>query len=360
MTKKKLYLLVTGVILVTIAFGISYFFFKRKPEIKPTVGVTIVPTMQDDITGDSSWCATFQLVWNDMKNEVVHGDILFDPQVTYAENLNKEEFTSQMLNDDYYYKTYGLKTLDLKEKIIQDLKTKFNQKSDILDKFDWSAPALDDGDMTDVDRYFFYTMLYREFNFNHKFSKLKNANFGKYENIKYFGIDSKTKDIVGEQIEILFYNSKDEFAILINTKNNDEVIFYKNPEGNTFKEIYENMLAKAASYTETKSFRDTDEFKAPYLSLNIQKEYTEFENKLFATSRGMGKIEQAIQSIQFTLDETGGKIKSEAGIDVKNYISKAVEPRYFYVDDTFAIFLKEKDKDLPYFASKITDITKYQ
>jgi len=36
------------------------------------------------------------------------------------------------------------------------------------------------------------------------------------------------------------------------------------------------------------------------------------------------------------------------------------EPRYFYVDDTFAIFLREKGKDMPYFAGIITDITKFQ
>lgn len=27
--------------------------------------------MRDTITTDSSWCGTFQLVWNDMKNDVV-------------------------------------------------------------------------------------------------------------------------------------------------------------------------------------------------------------------------------------------------------------------------------------------------
>ena len=36
------------------------------------------------------------------------------------------------------------------------------------------------------------------------------------------------------------------------------------------------------------------------------------------------------------------------------------KPRYFYVDDTFAMFLKEKGKELPYFAGKIQDITKFQ
>lgn len=34
-------------------------------------GITVVPTMRDTITADSSWCGTFQLVWNDMKNDVV-------------------------------------------------------------------------------------------------------------------------------------------------------------------------------------------------------------------------------------------------------------------------------------------------
>ena len=32
----------------------------------------------------------------------------------------------------------------------------------------------------------------------------------------------------------------------------------------------------------------------------------------------------------------------------------------FYVDDIFAIFLKELGKDVPYFAGKIEDILKFQ
>lgn len=39
---------------------------------------------------------------------------------------------------------------------------------------------------------------------------------------------------------------------------------------------------------------------------------------------------------------------------------KEDEPRYFYVDDTFAIFLKEKGKSKPYFAGRVDDITKFQ
>ena len=70
--------------------------------------------------------------------------------------------------------------------------------------------------------------------------------------------------------------------------------------------------------------------------------------------------------IKFSLDEKGGEIKSEAAIDFKeDSISigskqKEDEPRYFYVDDTFAIFLREKGKTKPYFAGRIDDITKFQ
>ena len=73
------------------------------------------------------------------------------------------------------------------------------------------------------------------------------------------------------------------------------------------------------------------------------------------------KIEKALQTIEFELDKTGGKIKSEAGMMVmKQSIAIEDKKREFAIDDTFAIFLIEKGKDKPYFAGKINDITKFQ
>ena len=69
------------------------------------------------------------------------------------------------------------------------------------------------------------------------------------------------------------------------------------------------------------------------------------------------EIGTAIQTIKFTLDDVGGKIKSEAGMDV---MKSSLDERYFYVDKTFAIFLKEKSKDKPYFAARVNDIRKFQ
>ena len=55
------------------------------------------------------------------------------------------------------------------------------------------------------------------------------------------------------------------------------------------------------------------------------------------------------------------RVKSEAGMTNKTTaLLPDLEPREFLVNDTFCIFLKEKDKELPYFAAKISDITQVQ
>ena len=367
MKNKKITVIIVAIIIVLILLGIILINKKenKATNLEKTSGITVVPTMSDKITADSSWCGTFQLVWNDMKNEVIKQDIVFSPQLDMVKNLNKEEFNESMLSEDYYFKIYGLKSLALKEQIENGIKEKFNQTSDIINDFDWSEDALDDPNNPDISRYFFYTMLYRKFEFLQEFDKLESGKFGdKYNDIEYFGIDKNTKSSVGNQIEVLYYNSKDDFALLINTKTNDEVIFCKNPKGSNFNEIYENMNNETNKYAGSKLFKSVDEFKAPNLTFNEKREYTELANKKFNTADyRTAEIQKAIQTIKFSLDEKGGEIKSEAAIDTGFTVSvepKEDEPRYFYIDDTFAIFLREKGKSKPYFAGRVEDITKFQ
>ena len=371
---KKLIILAIVVVLVIIGFVIinkTNLLGKNATKLKSVEGITVVPTMEDTITEDSSWCGTFQLVWNDMKNEVVKKDIVFDPQLKIVENLNKEDFNEKMISDEYYFKIYGLKSIDLKEQIENSVKEKFNQTSDILYDADWSEDNLDDPENPSVRRYFFYTMLYKKFDFLRDFDKLDNEKFGqKYKNVEYFGIDENTKDIVGKQITVMYYNSKDDFAVLISSKTNDQVIFCKSPKGRTFNEIYDNMYEESDKYTGSKSFEEIDEFKAPKLEFNEKREYEELENKQFETADPVydrAEILKAMQSIKFSLDEKGGEIKSSAWADLAMIATaaqiepeKEKKPRYFYVDDTFVIFLKEQGKAKPYFAARIDDITKYQ
>ena len=373
MSKKRKILIIFGIliilfIIVFVVINKANIFSQKVTKLQSVEGITVVPTMNDTITADSSWCGTFQLVWNDMKNEVVKKDVIFNPQLDMVKNLNKEDFNETMLSEDYYYKIYGLKSLALKEQIENGIKEKFNQTSNILNDFNWSESELDNPNNPNVRRYFFYTMLYRKFEFLQEFDKLDNGKFGnKYKDVQYFGIDENTENSVGNQITVLYYNSKDDFAIIVNTKTDDEVIFCKSPNGSNFNEIYENMNNESNKYTGSRSFKNVDEFKAPKLEFNEKREYTELAGNKFKTADyNTAEIEKAIQTIKFSLDENGGEIKSEAAIDFKeDSISigskqKEDEPRYFYVDDTFAIFLREKGKTKPYFAGRIDDITKFQ
>lgn len=372
MSKKRKILIIFGIliilfIIVFVVINKANIFSQKVTKLQSVEGITVVPTMNDTITADSSWCGTFQLVWNDMKNEVVKKDVIFNPQLDMVKNLNKEDFNETMLSEDYYYKIYGLKSLALKEQIENGIKEKFNQTSNILNDFNWSESELDNPNNPNVRRYFFYTMLYRKFEFLQEFDKLDNGKFGnKYKDVQYFGIDENTENSVGNQITVLYYNSKDDFAIIVNTKTDDEVIFCKSPNGSNFNEIYENMNNESNNYTGSRSFKNVDEFKAPNLDFDEKKEYTELANKEFKTADpyyDTAEIQKAIQTIKFSLDEKGGEIKSEAAIDMTigvTSVPKADEPRYFYVDDTFAIFLREKGKTKPYFAGRIDDITKFQ
>ena len=204
-------------------------------------------------------------------------------------------------------------------------------------------------------------MLKKEFEFSKQFTELPNGKFGNYENVKYFGINSSTDENVREQVEVVYYNSKDDFAIKLKTKTDDEVIISKGNTQNTFKEIYEEIQKNNQNYKDNKTLTKNDTLQIPNIDFNVKKEYEELENNTFKFSNGEEyKIDKALQTIQFNLDKKGGKIRSEAGMMVNKSSLLQDKPREFLVNDTFCIFLKEKNKELPYFASKISDITKVQ
>ena len=336
--------------------------------------VEVLATLDDAITNNSVWCGTFQLVWNDMQNEVVGQDIVFQKQIELVENLNKQTFKEDDLSDEYYYKKWGLMTLDLKEEIENGIKDKFDEESDILGLLDWSnAPQSDSGYTGEVRDYLFYVMLYREFKFKKEFEEqgvdVFRGSKEEYDDIEYFGIGVGGEEELCKQVDVLYYNSEEDFAVILNTKEGDEIILAKGDNGATFGNIYDNVLLKSKKYYGKKSFTEDDFLKVPNLDLDILKKYEELiangnPDKMFYNSKGdICEIKEALQTIKFTLDKSGGKIKSEAAIvmqETSAMISEKVERRYFEFDSEFTMFLRENGKDLPYFAANIDDITLFQ
>ena len=79
--------------------------------------ITTTLTLEDEIQDNTIWCGTFQLIWNDLKNDLAKQDIIFTPQLKVVDNLNKETFTTNDLSDKYFYKKVGTPSLKLKEEI---------------------------------------------------------------------------------------------------------------------------------------------------------------------------------------------------------------------------------------------------
>lgn len=312
--------------------------------------IYVVPTIKDAIRENTAWCGTFQLVWNDMQDNLVQGDVIFEEPNIFADNLNKQSFKETDLSEESYYKKWGLVSLDLKSEIEKGIKDKFNETSDILDSLDW---------IEEPEKYLFYAMLKKEFEFPKEFDILEKSNFKDIENVEYFGIEENTDSSVRNQVDVLYYSSKNNFAVKLNTKNNDEIIIARKNDGVTFEEIYNTILKHAEDFEGNTQLGSKDILKVPNLNMDVLKEFDELTEKVFIGKDGLPMhIDKALQSIKMELNNKGGKIKSEAAIVTMKsaLITTDTEPREFIFNDDYVIFLKEKDKEVPYFAASISDI----
>lgn len=312
-----------------------------KAEMTPTYTSKISSTDTNKV-----WIGTFNLVWNDFMNDVIGGKIEFeDGPSPLAEELNKQSFTIEQLNENSYYKIHGQSTFELKNMIENGIRLKFNEESKVLDKVEWG----------NLNSYTLYAMLKKEFNYLERFPTLKDNTFGdSEEKVKYFGIEPDTEQDASKNIEILFYNSKEDFAIKLKTQEGEEVYLYRTTgEDKTFEENYQEMLEKQLKYTGEKEWNKNDILNIPFIKISDEINYDELCGRYIKGTDWY--IRQALQTIDFELNNYGGSVKSEALIEtLKESISN--KGREFVFNDDFILYLKEQDKEKPYFALKVDNL----
>ena len=326
-------------------------FFAKSEDPVVKSGLDVLPTMSSEsIYNNRLWVGTFQLVWNDLMDELVHGNVEFEggtPQVVKV--LNKKEFKASDISDRDYFKIWGKASFDLRDNIVKGIKEKFNEKSDIIGSIDWSpAPS----------KYVIYAMLKKDFKFLNAFDKLEPERFGYIDTkVNYFGIKPEHSDILARNIEVLFYNTKEDFAVKLQTQGDDVVYLYRTDDDKTFDKLYFDMNSKAEKYEGRKWFGDKDYFKAPEIKLYQEKIFSDVCNRhIIGTDFA---IDKAIETVDFRMDNEGVKLKSEAVIVTKLTSAgpqSIIEPRYFYFNNTFNIFLQEKCKSQPYFALRVDHV----
>ena len=310
----------------------AFWFFKKEPIQKQTVFAPV-----NEVSGNKIWVGTFQLVWNDLMNDIVKKPIVFKGEKNLlAENLNKQGFITEDLNENSFYKKHGFMTPSLKEEMEKTISEKFNTTSDILNTLDWNSNQL-----------LIYAMLKKDFEYLKEFRELGFMPFSDNQNVKFFGAKGNKDSETFDNIDILFYNNKDDYAVKLITKENDEVILYRTDNNNTLENYFVELNKKTSDFKGDKKFREYDSLMVPYIEFKENFEYKELTNKKIKGSDIT--ISGAIQTAEFKLDNKGGSLKNEAALIMKMSMPIIKDERKFHFDKPFVLFLKEKDKQTPYF-----------
>lgn len=336
MKKVKEYL-PTFLLVVGLLICLVYSYLKENNYEKVIVleDVEIVPTLISNVENNTIWCGTFQLIWNDLQEEV-GTDIVFldDMENQMVLDLNQRTFTENDISGNYYYKNYGFMTPSLKEEIEKGISEKFQETSNILNNFEFLEDSKD---------YFFYTMLVVDFEFLKPFDEI---------NSNIFGITNNSLEDLNQNVKVLYYLDDGNYAVLLKTTTDTEVILVKGESGNNFLEMYQSL-----NLENQEDFLSDDIISISKFNFEVEGSFDEIEEKEFLINDESYMIGKTMQTIEFKMDNKGGSLKSEAGMEVNK---GSISNRVFDFTDDFTLFLKEEDKSLPYFAINIDNIEDFR
>lgn len=289
----------------------------------------------------------FQLIWNDFSDKFVNGTVDFvggNPVI--ADNLNKKRVDDSMFSSKDLYKTIGLQTFKTKKRIERDLKRKFNEKSKLLDAIQWYKKT--------NDKYVLYAMFKKDIFFNNSFKDLQSSSFNNSkEKFKYFGVTSNSESYTKE-VTPIYYNNKNDFAVKLATKSNDEIILLTDNSNKPVFEIWDNFSKNELSKKSDLTFDEDSKLFIPEINFKNRINYQELTNKQIKGSNYI--IETALEDIEFSLDKNGAKIRNEAIMSVKRL---ALRPdsfqKVYNFNKPFILFIRTKEAKVPYFALKIKD-----
>lgn len=290
--------------------------------------VTMNPTYQstlDENTINNLWVGTLDIAWKELKEKIKMDNIEIEggnPKI--VEELNRSTFSKNMLDSrDYSINVERTATDGYK------IDATLNKELNFLEVFD---------------------------NFSNDYTQMTFGNNEEY--IKYFGINNASPEEMNKNVEVLFYNKigngnlrSNDMAIKLKTKEGDEIILYKTNDIKSFDEYYQDIEVKSNQYKGSTDFSEDDELRIPYIRINGEIFYDELYDKEIKNSNGL-YIYDVIQNVNFSLNEKGCNLSSKATM-VTEYMGIGEDTKYCYFDDTFILFMKEKDSNRPYFALKV-------
>ncbi|MGD2094509.1 MAG: hypothetical protein PVH77_05830, partial [Phycisphaerales bacterium] len=319
----------------------------------------IIPTLDSPCPEKKNviWCSSFQLAWNQMKDDVIGEPVQVVGAEELAARLNSAEQSASDLEPNSLYVAAGRVKDGIIDKIHREMAAEFPSKS---------VP-----DFSDIASYLegilAYSYLIANVPFEHPYRQAKKGlsftdSRGIKTNIGAFGVWGYMPQYkkMREQVKILYYhedsNNPDrnlqmkEFAIDLCKHSRPyqviaAVVEPKDSLAQTLDYI-DNQITdfkKKPHHKITVMFGSGDVLMVPEMFWEIDHRFDELLGKTISNANPSMPIIGAKQSIKFKLDRCGAILESEATIKA------AAIPRYFKFDRPFLIIMKKRGNEQPFF-----------
>ena len=323
--------------------------------ITKTQHTTISLRLDEDIDFSNNllYCASFQMAWDIMRDQIIKGDIMLEPDTLLAIQLNRQLVGRKDISTGSYVAVAGELSKDLVARIKNELKEKFGDQA----THEFNIPP-----STSSDRQLIaYAFLYKNLEFPFEFEKLDDpiafAANGREVHVKGFGISSfssskRQHGKISNQVAIFDYRNENDFILSLTSKSDDDqIILAKVVPNKTLLQTFTAVMHRIGK-NEATLLRNDETLRIPKIDFDLSQNFSELENKRIMNKGWEGWfMAKATQDIRFKLDERGAVLKSRGFLSMMKEEAppNMAKPRRFIFDKPFLICLKQKNGDYPYF-----------
>lgn len=308
-----------------------------------TNGSTIVtPVLDFKIAPDKNiiYCATAQMAWNSLHDDIIKETIEIENQPWYVEKLNDLTGLPPQISQDAFVALAGFGKDNIIEKIKEELIKKFKEVPGII-----QFPNINTDDL------FAFSYLKKVLDFKEKFGTFySNMIFNnKTITVKAFGFEGLVGRNEGiylkKQIKLLHFSKNGFILELITMSEKDACILSTIKPEDTLKSTYDKIIILINNNTNRIINSDIGTLVIPKINFDIEHYYEDIVNKKFKNLNfKKNTLTCIIQCINFKLNERGARIESY------NLLRTMTgDPLNLKVNGPFTLFFKDKSATYPYF-----------
>lgn len=297
------------------------------------------------------YCCTFQLAWNELKDNILKEGVKLRNEPAMVGPLNKGLSTKRDLSADDYVAMVGFADDGILRKVNDALRTKFGIGAPVVtETFQDSREILA------------YGYLSKNLRFEVPFQRLKHPIAFQSDNeisqVQAFGIErysgDKKQSRMASQVFICDYKNDSDFVLWLQpVPRNDLIVIAKVRPEETLLETIKVVEARLGITDSGAMHLVEDEtLQIPKFNFDLSHSYRELVHRSLR-NKGFEEyfIRKAAQEVQFRLTERGAVLRSESRLSLPGMMpTRQPTPRRLVFDQPFLICLRQYKARFPYFA----------